>query len=88
MKLKYNFVTNEVAGKTVAVAVGDDAAEFNGFIKMNGTAAEIFKILKIDVTMEELTARLQEIYPDQTAEVLRKSAEGFVEELMTAGVLL
>ena len=35
MKLKYNFVINEVAGSTVAVAVGDDAAKFKGFIKMN-----------------------------------------------------
>ena len=35
MKLKYNFVINEVAGSTVAVAVGDDAAKFKGFIKMS-----------------------------------------------------
>ena len=46
MKLKYNFVTNEVADKIVAVAVGDDLSKFNGFIKMNGTGAFIFNMLK------------------------------------------
>ena len=39
MKLKYNFVTNEVADKIVAVAVGGDLEKFNGFIKMNDTGA-------------------------------------------------
>ena len=43
MKLKYNFITNEVADKIVAVAVGGDLEKFNGFIKMNDTGA-IFSI--------------------------------------------
>ena len=87
MKLKYNFAVNEVAGKTVAVAVGDDAANFNGFIKMNSTGAEIFNILKNDVSLSELVAELQEIYPDQTLETLKKSAESFIGELEKFGVL-
>ncbi len=46
MKLKYNFVMNKVADKTVAVAVGDDLANFGGFIKMNDTGAFIFGLIK------------------------------------------
>ena len=46
MKLKYNFIVNEVADKMVAVAVGADLEAFNGFIKMNDIGAEIFEILK------------------------------------------
>ena len=56
MKLKYNFVMNDVAGKKVAVAVGDDLIRFNGFIKMNDTGAFIFNMLKNDVTQEDITA--------------------------------
>ena len=56
MKLKYNFVTNEVADKIVAVAVGGDLEKFNGFIKMNDTGAYIFNMLKSDVTEEEIVA--------------------------------
>ena len=50
MKLKYNFVINQVTDKMVAVAVGGDLEAFNGFIKMNDIGAEIFEILKEDVT--------------------------------------
>ena len=56
MKLKYNFVTNEVADKIVAVPVGDDLEKFNGFVKMNDVGAYIFNMLKNDVTEDEIVA--------------------------------
>lgn len=87
MKLKYNFVINEVAGSKVAVAVGDSAAQFNGFIKMNETGAEIFGLLKSDLTIEELVNELQLIYPEQSKDVLTESVESFVSKLKSAGVL-
>ena len=46
MKLKYQFVINNVAGETVAVSVGDTSGRFNGYIKLNETGAFIFKKLK------------------------------------------
>ena len=88
MKLKYNFITNEDAGKIVAVAVGESAWQFNGFIKMNSTGAKIFEILKEDVSKEELVLKLKEIYSDQTEDSLRQSAESFLGELEKAGVLI
>ncbi len=87
MKLKYNFVINEVAGSTVAVAVGEDAAKFKGFIKMNSTGAEIFRMLKNDVSKEILVENLSEIYPEEEIELLVKSVESFVAELVEAEVL-
>jgi hypothetical protein len=87
MKLKYNFVINEVAGSTVAVAVGEDAAKFKGFIKMNSTGAEIFRMLKNDVSKESLVENLSEIYPEEEIELLVKSVESFVAELIEAEVL-
>lgn len=87
MKLKYNFVINEVAGSTVAVAVGDDAAKFKGFIKMNSTGAEIFRMLKNQISKESLVENLGEIYPEQEKEILVKSVESFVSELLEAEVL-
>ncbi len=87
MKLKYNFVINEVAGNTVAVAVGTDAANFNGFIKMNETAAEIFTLLKNDISKEELINELQKIYPDESIEGLTESVDAFIAKLLQSGVL-
>lgn len=87
MKLKYNFVTNEVAGKIVAVAVGGDLEKFNGFIKMNDTGAYIFNILKSDVTEEEIVAAMKKDYEDAAEEEIRETVSEFVGKLKEADVL-
>ena len=81
MKLKYNFVTNKVADKIVAVAVGEDAEKFGGFIKMNDTGAYIFNMLKNDVTEEEIVASMQEEYEGVTLENLRNTVKEFISRL-------
>ena len=54
MKLKYNFVTRNVDGNLVAVAVGSDSASFRGMIKLNETGGVIFEMLSRDTTVEEI----------------------------------
>lgn len=87
MKLKYNFVTNEVADKIVAVAVGGDLDQFNGFIKMNDIGAEIFEILKNDVTIDEIVDKMCEKHPESTREEAVEAVTGFVDELKKNGVI-
>ena len=87
MKLKYNFISNEVADKIVAVAVGDDLQKFNRFIKMNDTGAYIFNMLKNDVTEEEIVAAMKKDYSDATEEEIRESVNEFVGKLKDADVL-
>lgn len=87
MKLKYNFVTNEVADKIVAVAVGDDLQQFNGFIKMNDIGAYIFNMLKNDVTEDEIVSAMQKDYEDATEEEIRETVVDFVGKLKEADVL-
>ena len=87
MKLKYNFVVNQVADKMVAVAVGGDLEAFNGFIKMNDIGAEIFEILKNDVTLEEVIARMCEKHPEATKEEATETVTDFVKQLQEAGVV-
>ena len=87
MKLKYNFVTNEVADKIVAVAVGGDLEKFNGFIKMNDTGAYIFNMLKSDVTEEEIVAAMKKDYEDAAVEEIRETVSEFVGKLKEADVL-
>lgn len=86
MKLKYDFVTNNVAGKTVAVAVGKGLAEFGGFIKLNETGAFIFELLKKETTKEEIVKALLQEY-DITEEKALESTEEFLEYLSSNGVL-
>ena len=87
MKLKYNFVTNQVADNIVAVAVGDDMGKFNGFIKMNETGAQIFDLLKNDISMEDLVTEMAKLYPEETIDTVKETVEGFVAELKKSGVV-
>ena len=66
MKLKYEFVINNVAGEIVAVSVGNNDGQFNGYIKLNETGAFIFKMLQKETTREDtkkLIANLERDYP-------------------------
>lgn len=87
MKLKYNFVTNEVADKIVAVAVGDDLDKFNGFIKMNEVGAYIFNMLKTDVTEDEIVAAMKKDFTDATEEEIRETVSEFVNKLKESEVI-
>ena len=88
MKLKYNFIVNEVAGKMVAVAVGDDLNEFNGFVKMNDIGAEIFDILKNDVTVEEIVKIMLEKHPDASEEEAKETVIEFTNKLKESGIII
>lgn len=86
MKLKYKFVTNEVAGKTVAVAVGEDLESFGGFIKLNETGAFIFNLLREEISKEEIVKAICREY-DVTEEKAIKATEEFLEHLSSFGVI-
>ena len=88
MKLKYNFVTNEVADKIVAVAVGEDLEKFNGFIKMNSTGAFLFELLKNDVSEDEMVNAILKAYDDATEEMAREEVKAFIAELTKSGALI
>ncbi len=87
MKLKYNFVINQVAGETVAVSVGDNDGRFNGYIKLNETGAFIFKMLKKDTTREDIINALLAEYPDATQDAAAESVDELVEQLRKAELL-
>lgn len=87
MKLKYKFIKNKVADKIVAVAVGDDLAKFNGFIKMNDTGSQIFDLLENDITEEEILEKMQALYPDESPETVKECVETFLAKLKESDVL-
>lgn len=86
MRLKYKFVTNKVADRIVAVAVGEDAEKFSGFIKMNDTGAYIFNMLKNDVTEDEIVASMEKEYEGVSTEELCDTVREFIGRLKESGV--
>ena len=88
MKLKYNFIVNQVADKMVAVPVGNDLETFNGFIKMNDIGAYIFNMLKNDVTEETIVAAMVKDYPDNTEAEIKETVSGFIAGLKESDLLI
>ncbi len=86
MKLKYNFVINDVAGSTVAVPVGAENRSFNGYIRLNETGAAIFELLKTDTTEEQIVESLLKTY-DGTKEEMRETVKEFLAQLESADML-
>ena len=87
LKLKYDFIINEVAGQLVAVAVNEGMNEFNGFIKMNDIGAEIFEILKEDVTLEQVIEKMLSKHPEATEEEARDTISNFISELKKSNLI-
>lgn len=88
MKLKYDFVINNVAGETVAVSVGDNDGRFNGYIKLNDTGAFIFKALQKETTREEIINGLQKEYPDASKSDVTESVDELIKKLGEAQLLI
>ena len=87
MKLKYDFAINQVADKMVAVPIGNALESFSGFIKMNDVGAQIFEILKNDVTPEQVIELMLEKHPEATRQEAEQTITEFIAKLKDAGVL-
>ena len=87
MKRLDGFVTREIGGKLVAVAVGERTRTFNGMITLNGTAALLWEALETEQTEDNLVKALMEKF-EVSEEKARRDVKGFLEKLEKAGLLL
>ena len=62
MKIVDGFAVREVAGKSVAIAVGGKAASLGGMISLNETGKLLFSLLMEGTTEEKLIDALIETY--------------------------
>ncbi|MCQ2422772.1 MAG: PqqD family protein [Lachnospiraceae bacterium] len=87
MKLKYEFIIREVGDRYVAVAVGDNAEEFHGIIRMNKSGKIMMELLKNEITETDLLTKLMEQY-EGTEEFFKGEINKFVGGLRNAGVIV
>jgi hypothetical protein len=80
MKLKYKFIVRNVAGQSVALAVGEDNAKFNGMIKLNSVGEFIFKLLENDISEADIITKITDEY-DVSAETAKESVENYLAVL-------
>lgn len=86
MKLRYKFVTRNVAGQTVALAVGNENAKFNGMIKINSVGEFIFKLLENDISFDEIVSKITDEY-DVNTDDAKKSLEDYLNVLRENNLL-
>lgn len=85
MKLKEGFVTQEIGGRQVMVAVNGEA--FNGMVRSNETAGYIVSLLKNDTTKEEIVKTMLEEF-DATEEQVSKDVDMVITKLREIGAIL
>ena len=86
MKIQKEFVLREIAGDYVIIPTGKTALTFNGLITVNEVGAELWKMLQSDVTFEDLTKGILEVY-DVDEETAKEDIREFLDTLKKGGVL-
>ncbi len=86
MRLKYSYEKMELNGRIFAIPVGDEADDCHGAVKMNGTAAAIFELLKKDTTEEAIVEAMEKEY-DVAREVLSADVKRYIQAFREKGLL-
>ena len=86
MKIKKDFVLQDVGGASVVVAVGKESENFKGIITLNESAKVLWNALVDGATLDELATKLTEVY-DVTMEQAKESCVKFVSKLSEANIL-
>ena len=86
MKIKNDFIVNEISGSTVVIPVGNRVADFNGMLNLNETGVFLFNLLKNDTTIEALVQSLVDEY-EVTKEKANEDVITFVNKLKEADII-
>ena len=85
MKLKEGYMLKEIAGNHVAIPVGQNIVDYKGMLHLNKTGVFIWKLLKDDITYEDLLNKMTVEYEatQEEQEVLKKDLDEFLETIKT-----
>lgn len=87
MKIKDNFILQEITDDYIVVPVGVDASKLNGVIRLNDTGALLWKMMTIsDITEEVMVqALLKEFEVDE--HTAKADVKQFISFLLEMGCL-
>ena len=74
---KKSFIHRRISGTDVLISVGDNIADFNGYIQINGSALVLWEMLSEACTVEQLENALIRKYG-----ISREQAENDVQEFL------
>ena len=80
MKIKDGFILRKIAGEDIVVPIGGNIADFNGVIRLNESAAFLWKTLQEEISKEDLVNSLIKEYEiDKNLAI--DDVEGFLNTL-------
>ena len=86
MKIVNGFAVREVAGKSVAIAVGGKATALGGMIALNEAGKMLFSLLMEGTTEEKMIAALVEAYEIEER-IAEKDVAAFLAPLREANLI-
>lgn len=88
MKIKSGFVLEKVGGEYLAVAVGERAKEFSGFVRLNSSGAYFWKLMSEgDVTKDELVTAAERDFEGVSREQLSSDVDNLIKALTDGEIL-
>ena len=86
MKLRYKFTIQKLGSKYAAITVDEDAAKFNGMLKVNETGMKILQALSRDIEKTDILDLLKDDFdnPDE----MNSQLDTFLDQLYKAGLLI
>lgn len=80
MKIKEGFILRQIAGEDIVVPIGNNIADFNGVIRLNESAAFLWRELQSEISKNDLVNKLKSEY-EIGEELAAKDVEDFVKIL-------
>lgn len=87
MKIKDGFMLRKVGGENLVVAVGEASDQFHGMIKLNDTAAFLWKKIEGGTDTEEKLVKALTAEYDVTEERAEKGVHSFLNTLKENQIL-
>ena len=88
MKIKSGFVLEKVGGEYLAVAVGERAREFSGFVRLNSTGAYFWNLMtENDVTVDEMVAKALADFDGVSEEQISGDVKNLLKALVDGGII-
>ena len=88
MRIKSGFVLEKVGDEYLAVAVGERAKEFSGFVRLNGSGAYFWNLLSEgDKTEGEIVDAAMRDFVDVERALVESDVSRFVNNLIEGGII-
>jgi len=86
MKIKEGFILRKIANSDMVVPIGNNIADFNGIISLNGSAVFLWKHLQEGSEIPLMVKAMMEEY-NISSEIAQEDTEHFITTLKQANIL-